>query len=673
MSVEILYYATIALLTMGILAALVGQRQEKMVHGIAHGTALLGGVTAVLCAISVFSGGPWLAEWALPAPLGSVGVRLDSLAAFFLAIIGGIGALCSCYAWGYAREYYGRRLPLLAGAYNAFLLSMILVVTARQVLGFLAAWEIMAIVSFLLVNHEYERPAVRRAAYIYLVMTHIGTAGIIIAFFLLASHTGSLDFLSFAGQDYPDWLRNAVFLGSALGFGTKAGLMPLHIWLPRAHPAAPSHVSALMSAVMLKTAVYGACRFWLEFLGTGPLWWGLLVVAAAVISAVLGVLYALLEHDNKRQLAYSSVENMGLIWLGMGLGLVFMTCEQPLLAGLAWVAALLHTLNHALFKTLAFMGAGAVLQAVHSRDLEQFGGLIKRMPYTAACCLLGAMALAALPPGNGFVSEWLLLQSIVSLGQAGLGLSGKLLAALLVALVGMAGALAAAVFVEAFGITFLAKPRSEKAATAQEASLFMVAPMALLAAACIITGLWPQPLLTVIGQTLVNVEWIDVQFLHTSSWLLITLDGVRNGTLVSLPGLLLLLAAGLGCGVTLAYMYGRRRTVLAETWTCGIVPDARMEYTATGFSQALRTVFRAIVHPQEERVVNLTKQRYYGRRLRYQVTVSYLFVTLFYRPLNTAILRLSRALKRLQSGSVQLYVGYVLAVTVVVLLWSTRW
>lgn len=457
-----LYYVMLLLFSTGILSAFLTKSNAKRTNYIAHSIAFLGCLAAIVCAIFVFFHGT--VTIALPSllPFGAMGARIDGLSAFFLLLIGVVGAATSIYAYGYSRDYYECRLPVLAGLYNAFLLSMALVVTVSHVVAFIVAWEIMSVVSFFLVNHEYEKKLSNRAAYIYIVMTHIGTVFIITAFLLLAVAAGSMEFDQLKGSLVNESIRNIVFLCVIIGFGTKAGMVPLHIWLPRAHPAAPSHVSALMSGVMLKTAIYGMCRFFLEFLGTGPIWWGVLIMVLAIITALIGVLYAFIEHDIKRLLAYSSVENIGIVLLGIGAGMVFMSCQQTILAGVAFSAALYHVFNHALFKSLSFMSAGAVLQSAHTKNMEQLGGLIKKMPYTAICCLIAATAISALPPLNGFVSEWLTFQALLFLPQALAGITGKVFSALLIALLGLVGALAAACFIEAFGITFFGKTAEQK-------------------------------------------------------------------------------------------------------------------------------------------------------------------------------------------------------------------
>ena len=664
-----LYSATIFFLCTGIVSALVLKRNNNALNYVAHSMAAVGSTTAILCAIFVFREGAVNIPLFTWGQVGAVAARIDCLAAFFVLILGLLGAAASIYAIGYCKEYFGHRLWLMAACYNAFLLTMVFVFTISHVVAFLVAWEAMAIISFLLVNHEYEKPETRRASYVYLVMTHVGTVFIIAAFLTLSISAGSFDFANLHNAVLTESTRNMVFLCALLGFGTKAGIIPVHVWLPLAHPAAPSHVSALMSGIMIKTAIYGLCRFFLDFLGIGPSWWGEIVLALAILSCVLGVLYALMEHDLKKLLAYSSVENVGIILLGVGAGLVFMTKGQTVLAGLAWAAALFHTLNHALFKSLLFLCAGSIVQAAHTKDFEKLGGLIKVMPLTAIAFLAGSAAISALPMFNGFVGEWLTFQALFYLPHGITGIAGKVAGAALVALLGLTGALAAMCFVKAFGITFLAKPRSEQAAQAKEAQGSMVLPLLVLAALCIIIGVWPQPVVDMLKLVLVEAglsspnlfayQGVDLQIQTGQAG---TTMGVLTAAIVFLVGVL--------TAFLLVKMRGQARERQAETWTCGIYPTARMEYTATGFSKPVRVAFSSILRPQRNTVV--TTDEGGGRRLVYHLSINYVLNDKLYRPFNESIIRVAQFLRKIQSGSLQLYISYILVVTVVALIWSTR-
>jgi len=668
-----LYYLMLFLFSTGMVSVFFTRSNANLTNCIAHSIALMGSIVAILCAIAIFVQGKVDVVLLVMLPFGPIGSSIDNLSAYFLLILGVVGVATSIYAYGYSREYYTCRLPLMAGLYNAFLLSMVLVFTVGHVVAFIIAWEVMSVVSFFLVNHEYEKKGNTRSAYIYIVMTHLGTVFIITAFLLLAVGAGSMDFSQLKGSLVSENLRNVIFVCVLIGFGTKAGMVPVHIWLPRAHPAAPSHVSALMSGVMLKTAIYGMCRFFLEFLGAGPVWWGTLILVIGIITAVIGVLYAFIEHDIKRLLAYSSVENIGIILLGIGAGMVFMSKQQPIWAGVAFSAALYHVFNHALFKSLSFMGAGAVLQATHTKDIEKLGGLIKKMPYTAVFCLVSSLAIAALPPLNGFISEWLTFQVLLFLPHALAGITGKVFSAVLIALLGLVGALAAACFVTAFGITFLAKPRSKHAKEAIEAAPTMLVAMGMLAVLCIVLGLWPRGMLAILSQTLKSYPGIDIQGLVMHDWYVLSSPPGPSDGGISTVAIILLLLSGCALAMLLHSIFGKGKVEAGETWTCGIVPNYHMEYTATGFSKSIRMVFKSIVHSHDETLVNASDNQYHGRKLFYQVRIRYLFDSTLYRPINNAIIRTAHFMKSIQTGSVQLYVGYIMAVTVVILIWSTGW
>src|SRR3990170_3825327 len=392
-------------------------------------------------------------------------LRLDPLSGFFLTVIGLLGFFVSIYSIGYVKGFLGKRsvTPLVI-FYSLFMAGMFLVVLADDAFYFLISWELMAIASYFLVMFEDEKTENRRAAFLYLVVAHIGAIAILLSFGVMAgSATG---FEGFNGYTFdamrhatfpPHWAAVAFFL-AFFGFAAKAGVVPLHVWLPEAHPVAPSNVSALMSGIMLKTAIYGIVRVTFDLIRDFPWWWGTVVLIFGLASALLGILYALQQQDLKKLLAYSSVENIGIILIGIGLSMTFAAFHNPVLSALALTAGLYHTLNHAMFKGLLFMGAGAVLHATHERNMEETGGLIHKMPWTSALFLIGCISISALPPFNGFVSEWLTFQAFL-LSSALPSPLLNLLIPLGAALLALAAALAAMCFVMAFGVTFLGRWR----------------------------------------------------------------------------------------------------------------------------------------------------------------------------------------------------------------------
>lgn len=637
-------------------------------RGIGYGASFLGGLAGVAAAIGVFAGREvsptpvFQATPAIPVTLG-----IDPVSAWFVLTLSAVGAATSVAALGYARTYDGHGGARLAAVFNLFLATMLLVLVLQSVFAFLVAWEAMSLASYLLVIHDHEDRAVRRAGFVYLAMTHVGTALLTIAFLLLATAGRGQDFPSLraGGAVLDPDLRAVVFLAALIGFGTKAGLVPLHVWLPRAHPVAPSHVSALMSGVMLKIAIYGFARVTFDLLGGGPPWWGAVVLAAGLVSSVLGVIYALMQHDLKTLLAYHSVENVGIIAIGLGASLLLAAWGQAPLAALALLAALFHVLNHALFKALLFLGAGAIDQSVGTKDLERLGGLIRRMPQTAALFVVGAAAIAALPPLNGFASEWLTFQALLGIGIAAPAAIPRLGGAIAAGLLALTGALAAACFVKAFGVAFLALPRSEAAAKAVEAPIALRLGMAPLALACVALGLAPGSVVGPLGA-------VTERLVHGAP-VATELGGIASpggasllplgvlGALIALGALPLLALRSLGS-------VPERRE---PTWVCGWELEPGMTYGASAFANPIRLFFRAIVRPEQVVTRSYSQEPYFVTGVRYHGTVQPVFERHLYGPVARGLLRTANVIRVLQNGSLRLYLAYVLA-TLVILLVLTR-
>jgi hydrogenase-4 component B len=621
------------------------------------------GIGAAALGLDGLLGRAWTVEVGGLVPLTGLALRMDQIAGFFLLLVGATSIPASLYAMDYAR---GTRRGL--GAYPAFVLAMAMVPLAANVLTFLIAWELMALASYALVLHHRDDPAAVRAAWIYAVMTHAGLVCLLAGMLLMAAWTGSLRFADWpaaaAGLGAP--ARNAVFALLALGFASKAGVIPLHVWLPAAHPAAPSHVSALMSGVMIKLGVMGLLRVGLDWLGVGPPWWGVALLLAGTLSAVGGVLYAMVDRDLKRLLAFSSIDNVGIILVGAGAGMVFHAAGTPTLAVFAIAAALYHTANHAAFKALLFLGAGALVHGAGTRDLEAMGGLIKRMPWTAAAFLTGAVAIAALPPLNGFVSEWLTLQALLQNTRIP-RLELNLVFALALAGLALTGGLAVACFVRAFGIAFLALPRSEAAARAHEVGASMRAGMALLVAACAALALGPTVVLPRLGAAAARLLGDAVPG-PGEDLLIIAVSG--DFATLSMPVIVLALAAGLLLPVVLLRLArAPRRARLYETWGCGrLLQTARMEYTATAFASPVRRIFDFLYRPEKRLEIEVhPDSRFFVRRITYGNPTRALAEEWLYAPV-LRVLRLGAArVRAIQSGSANLYLIYVLATLIVLL------
>jgi len=488
----------------GVAAALVAR--GTLGRGLVAGCGLAGALAGVgLGAVCLGTGiVPTVSTSFLP--LTGFALRVDGLSAFFLIVVGVVGAAVTVYGFGYSAAYEGRySLRLLGAMLNVLLLSLSVQVMADNALTFLMAWEAMSLSAYSMVLTEHDRPGTVRAAHWYIAVTHAGFAALLAMFLLLSAGDLTTSFAGMRSASLSSGTRDAAFALALLGFGTKAGIAPLHVWLPMAHPVAPSHVSALMSGVVIKMGVYGLLRVTIDLLVGGPPWWGGLVLGVGTVSALLGVLYALMEHDLKRLLAYHSVENVGIIFIGSGAGLMFQSFGLPTLAALGIVAGMYHTINHACFKGLLFLGAGSVVHAMGTRNMEEMGGLIKRMPRTACFFLLGACAISALPPLNGFASEWLVFQTLLG-GSAIPQPEVAVVMPIAVAMLALSSGLAAACFVKAFGITFLAIPRSARAEQAHEAPWSMQAGMATLAVACVALGLAPFAVVPLLGSSLAGSQ-----------------------------------------------------------------------------------------------------------------------------------------------------------------------
>ncbi len=672
-----LFLAMVIAYGLGAFAALVGGRKSFGRWLVALGAVLGAGAGLALGATVIATGIPFALSIPELLPLGGgLALRLDALGAFFLVVIGVVAIPAALYGAGYTAAYKDGRasLPLLGAMFNLFLLTMSLVTLADNVLTFLLMWEGMSLTSYFLVMTESGEERVRNAGLWYIGMTHAGLVMLLAAFLLFTGGAGSGAFadLRASAASLTPGARDAVFVLAFLGFGSKAGIVPLHVWLPRAHPAAPSHVSALMSGVMIKMGVYGLLRVALDLLGGGPAWWGGLVLGVGVVSALLGVLYALMEHDLKRLLAYHSVENIGIILIGIGAGLMFHRYGLMSLAALGFIGGLYHTLNHATFKGLLFLGAGSVLHATHTRNMEEMGGLIKRMPWTALFFLIGAAAISALPPLNGFVSEWLVFQSL--LGGVNIPVPEVVvLMPVAVGLLALTSGLTAACFVKAFGITFLALPRSPEAAHAHESPFSMRLGMGLLAVACVGLGVAPFAVVPVLGRILTGLGGLPdtrAEFTLNVSLQTPSAFGQISPALMAL-GLLLLL--GLVPSVLWLLRLNRQRR-LSDSWGCGRVGQtARMEYTATAFAEPLKRVFAEIYRPMKELTVDFhPESKYFVQSIDYRSEITPWFDRALYRPFLQSATFVAQQVRRLQAGSLHLYLLYI-AVALTLLLIVARW
>jgi hydrogenase-4 component B len=606
----------------------------------------------------------------LPLGLPWIGAhfRMDALSAFFVIVVDLGAAAASLFAIGHGRQERAptRVLPF----FPAFLAAMNLVVLADDVFGFLLAWELMSLSSWALVIAHHDVPDNVRAGYIYLVMASFGTLVLLLAFGTLAGPGGSYAFADIRSMHPSPSLAALAMCLALIGTGSKAGLVPLHVWLPLAHPAAPSHVSALMSGVMTKVAIYGFVRIAFDLLGQPAWWWGMVVLTLAAITCVMGVLYALMQHDLKRLLAYHTVENIGIIFIGLGLALAFKAYDMGWAAALALTAGLFHVLNHSLFKSLLFFGSGAVLAATGERDMEHLGGLIHRMPKTAFTFLVGCAAISALPPLNGFVSEWLTFQAILISPQLpAWGL--KFLVPAVGALLALSAALAAACFVKAFGVTFLGRARSPAAEAAREADQLSQLSMFALAALCLIAGILPGLFLDAlapVAQALVGarmpvqsgVEWLSIVPIAEGR-------SSYNGILVFL---FMVISGSLAASAIHRLASDKLRR--APAWDCGY-PDASpaTQYTAASFAQPIRHVFASVLFAAREHVEMPPPGD--PRPARFTATLHDPVWDMLYLPLTRGIGFAAERLNHLQFLTIRQFLSLVFAALVILLLVLALW
>jgi len=600
-------------------------------------------------------------------PLGLPGLpfhlRLDPLSAFFLLLLGAAAAGISVFSAGYFRASEGTAPGLMCLQYHVFLAAMALVIVADDAYVFMVAWETMALASFFLVTTDHRIPEIRRAGFIYLLIAHIGALAILLCFGVLQGGLGDYTFGSMRSVSLSGAWGSIAFLLALFGFGAKAGLLPLHIWLPEAHPAAPSPVSALMSGVMLKTAIYGLLRVTFDLLNAQLWWWGVVALVLGLLTALFGVIFATVQTDMKRLLAYSSIENIGIIVVGIGLTILFKSYDKTLLAAITLTATLYHALNHAFFKSLLFLATGSVLHATKERSLGKLGGLIHRMPWVAWLALVGTLAMAGLPPLNGFVSEWLLLQAFLftpSLPQSFVNMLVPLAAAALV----LAVALAAYVMVKFYGVVFLGRPRESNLAYAHDAGRFERIALIWFALGCIVLGVFPTNVIALLDSVDAMLVGSTVGRIGSSWWLLAPLNADRSSyspviVLAVIVGVVLLTIQ-----IVHRQYHGRLRK--GPAWDCGFPAQTpRMQDTAEGFGQPIRQVFEQFF--RVERILPSP----FDASPRYKVTVDDHLWHWLYLPVARATEAVARAVGRIQQGRISVYLIYSF-ITLLALLFFVR-
>jgi formate hydrogenlyase subunit 3/multisubunit Na+/H+ antiporter MnhD subunit len=655
---ELFISGCILLLFSGLVAVLLGRSQAA--SWVAALGVWAGCGMALIPVVATLTGhppDPLHIAWSMPG--GSLALGLDGLSAFFclpILLISPLAALYGCEYLAHEKKSLGSVLFFC----NVLIASMLLLMAARNGLLFLVIWEIMAISSFFLVVFDDEHAHVRDAGWTYLIATHIGTGGLLVFFALLGRQAGSLDFEAMAAAKLAPAMASVLFALAVIGFGSKAGFIPMHVWLPEAHPAAPSHVSALMSGVMIKTGIYGLLRT-LTLLGTPQSTWGWALVVIGLASGLFGIILALAQNDIKRLLAYCSVENIGVIALGIGAGVLGQAWNQPGLVVLGFGGAILHVLNHAIFKSLLFFGAGAIVHATGTRDMNQLGGLFKSMRWTGMTFLVACAAICGLPPFNGFVSEFLLYLAGFSSVQAD-ATETIVLAILVTGGLALIGGLAAACFAKAFGILFLGEPRSDLATGVHEAGVAMRWPMALLAGACLGIGLFAPLAVRLVTPAVQIVAGSDSGSLGKSLSMPIPLLSATAWISFSL------LALATGLFFLRRRLPRGREEAVTGTWDCGYArPTARMQYTATSFAQPLAHLFRLLLGTQTPG--NLP-QGFFPRGAKFQTRTPDAAREWLFAPLFRAIDRGVAPIRRMQHGRVHGYLLYIAIVLILLLIWK---
>jgi hydrogenase-4 component B len=646
-------------------AGVVALRNFRVVAHILFPISAALSVALAALALTALPSTPEIAVLAIGLPQLPFHLRLDALAAFFLMLLGIASAGISIFASGYFRVGEGTPPGLICLQYQLFLCAMAMVLLADDAYAFMVSWELMALASFFLVTTNHRIAEIQRAGYLYLLVAHIGAIAILLCFGVLQANTGDYTFANMRAQHLTPFWASCAFLLALFGFGAKAGVLPLHIWLPEAHPAAPSPVSALMSGVMLKTAIYGMTRVTFDLIATPLWWWGVIALALGLATALFGVVFAAVQVDMKRLLAYSSIENIGLIVVALGLAIIFHAYQMHSLAALALTAMLYHCLNHAVFKSLLFLGTGSVLHATHERSLGKLGGLMRFMPWVAWTTLVGVIASAGLPPSNGFASEWLLLQSFLFTGDLPNPYL-KMLVPLFAAGVVLVAALAGYVMVKFFGVIFLGRPREERLTEAKDADGLERLGLAWLTAGCVLLGLFPVAVIEVIDPIPFALVGRGLaQSGRVGDWLLLAPVSAERASysplLVTLATLAIVLAAFV---LVRRFYHGRLRR--AAPWGCGFpLQNARMQDTAEGFGQPIRQIFEPFYRMRRE------LPSPFDSAPRYRVEVEDPMWAWVYLRIAAATEAVSRAVGMLQRGRIAIYLLYSF-LTLVTLLFLTQ-
>lgn len=606
-------------------------------------------------------------------PYLNLDITIDGISAFFILALSILVLVVSIYSIGYMSKYYDKKtLGRFYFFYATFILSMVLVFSSGNMLIFLMSWEIMALTSYFLVVFDSEYKEVRKASSIYIIMTHIGTAFLFIAFIITYVKTGSFA-IENVGDALSSNLKTILFVMYLIGFGTKAGIVPLHIWLPYAHPSAPSNVSALMSGIMIKTAIYGLIRFIFDVLGVENFWWGVTILLFGVITTFVGITYAYIVKNIKKLLAFSSIENIGIILMGLGIAAIAMSKGNQVLFSLSIIASMAHTFNHSIFKGLMFLNAGSVHFATHTKNMEELGGLMKSMPITGVLTVIGGLSISAIVPFNGFIGEWLTYQSFFMMIDSGDTLI-NIITILGVIVLAIAGALALGSIVKLIGISFLGRPRSIKAKNAKEVPKIMLVPKIILALFCFVLGIFPSYLVNLVTNAFTNIQVTSLNEKMSGSSMIPWYQPVsinKNG-IMPLGIFILLVIVIIISLILVRIIFGKKEIRSYYTWDCGFGKlNSRMQYSATGISKPVGIVLKNIYQPRSKLKVEEGVSPYHPKSKKYIVSTELLFEKYIYSTIIRSFSKITKTIKyRVQTGSIHLYLLYIFLLVFIFLFYN---
>ncbi|AHM55984.1 hydrogenase-4 component B [Peptoclostridium acidaminophilum DSM 3953] len=675
-SLEKLFSIMILVYLMASGAPLLMKRHQELANHITGILCSIGGIIGIVLSLMKLLGNAGDLAFNIAntnIPYLSFTIGIDNISAFFILSLSVLAIPVSIYSVGYVSRYYGKsNTHILNSLYALFIISMAFVFVARNMVTFYMSWELMALLSYFLIMYESEKKETVEAGTLYIIMTHVGTAFLLAAFTIIYAYTGSFEFASEAAA-VPSTIKNVLFVLFLIGFGAKAGVVPLHIWMPSAYPVAPSHISALMSGIMAKTAIYGLLRFVFDILKADSMWWGMAILAVGILSAVIGVAYAYMESNIKRMIAFSSIENIGIILMGLGIAGIASHSGDYMLKALAITAAMVHCFNHTVFKGLLFMSAGSIEFSTQTKQMNELGGLMKTMPLTGLFMLVGSLAISAAVPFNGFIGEWLTYQAFI------MGISSEM-GTINVALVlgaaslGLAGALAAGCFVKLIGICFMGSPRSSSAQKAKEVPVSMSLASGFLALLCIGIGIFPKLLIGVAAKAFYTLSGSSImQGMNGFGVAPVYSLSLDASQITPVAAVIAGVAAAIAMAAVIAAIGGKREKRIYTTWDCGFERlNPRMQYSSTGFSNPIGIVLRLLFRPVRELKIDSGSILYTPKSIKYTLKTESIFEKYMYGPIAEFFSRISVITKiSVQTGSIHGYLMYIFVTVFVFMIYNS--